>query len=472
MKTQPVPFSRKLSQFRLLSRKLNRLMKEGKFQLLSASKQQMLLTRLRELYTSLNGVISTFRLKKALAGAAFLLGIAFSTTTNAQTFEPKETNPFGINTANFSIPSFVDIDDDGDLDMFISQYEATGYKLGFVENVGTPNSPNFEGQTVVDNPFGLETQNLDPEYVVAVAFADMDNDGDQDMIAGGSGAGENGSIVYYENTGTATQPSFGAPVVDPFGFLPTYYIAIPDLVDIDDDGDFDLLVTEYYANTQFYENVGTAENPMFANPVENPFGIQTSGVTGYYSFFDLADIDVDGDLDLLRVGGAYTSVIEYQENIGTASAPNFAAPQANPFNFDQLGLVAMPHMADIDSDGDTDIFFTNAIISGPTYTFEIQYYENTSIINSTNDLLNESTLTFGPNPTVDFISLSSELKVQNEPINLSIINVSGQIIEQHRIQSFGNQINWNASIGHLPSGAYFLRLETDNQYGIIPFEKL
>ena len=48
MKSRSVPFSRKLSQFRFLSKKLNQLLKDDQFQLLSQAKQKKLLNRLKE----------------------------------------------------------------------------------------------------------------------------------------------------------------------------------------------------------------------------------------------------------------------------------------------------------------------------------------------------------------------------------------------------------------------------------------
>jgi FG-GAP-like repeat/Secretion system C-terminal sorting domain len=472
MKSHFVPFSRKWRQFRFLSRKLNRLLETGKFQLLSHAKQRKLLNRLKELFSSLNGVISTFRLKKALSGAIFLLGLAFSNSAFAQTFAPAVSNPFGISMDNFSAPVMVDIDDDGDLDMFISEYnEVTGFQIKFVENIGSADSPDFTGQQAIDMPFGIQLQNLDTDYITLFDFADMDNDGDQDLLVGGTNFLDEGSILYFENSGTATQANFGAPALNPFGFQPTYYNAFPDLVDIDNDGDFDLLVSEYYANIQFFENVGTPEAPMFASPVQNPFGI-TQPDTAYYSFVGMADIDGDGDQDLLRtVIEEYGSNLYYQENIGTPADPDFAAPVDNPFGFSGFGIVAIPHLADIDADGDIDVFFGNYGYSVPSYFSEILFFENTTAV-STNDLLKETTLKFGPNPASEFISLQSEIIINNAAINLSLVNIAGQVFEQQTIHSFGNQINWKTNIRHLPPGSYFLRLDTEGHFGVIPFNKI
>jgi hypothetical protein len=73
-----------------------------------------------------------------------------------------------------------------------------------------------------------------------------------------------GNTRYFENTGTATSPVFAAPVANPFGLVQTNYYNFPAIADLDDDGDEDILIGEYYGSLQYFKNteinIGIGEN--------------------------------------------------------------------------------------------------------------------------------------------------------------------------------------------------------------------
>ncbi|MDE2985386.1 MAG: FG-GAP-like repeat-containing protein [Gemmatimonadota bacterium] len=91
-----------------------------------------------------------------------------------------------IDVGRRSVPTLVDLDGDGDLDLAVGS-EISGLRLFF--NEGTPRDPVF----VEAEPFGPEV----PAFTAPV-FADIDDDGDLDLIVGGNGGG---LVVYLAARG-------------------------------------------------------------------------------------------------------------------------------------------------------------------------------------------------------------------------------------------------------------------------------
>ncbi|WP_445636281.1 Dystroglycan-type cadherin-like domain-containing protein [Nostoc sp. DSM 114161] len=260
------------------------------------------------------------------------------------------TNPFGLtNVGIYTILTLADIDGDGDLDAFAGKND--GNTL-FYRNTGTSTAPTF---TLEATNFGL----TDVGIYANPTFADIDADGDLDAFVGNV----YGTTLYYQNTGTASSPSFAAPLTNPFGLTDVTFYADPTLVDIDKDGDLDAFVRDYYGNTVYYQNTGTANSPSFAAPLTNPFGLTNGGI---YSFLSLADIDGDGDLDAF-VGNGPGNTLFYR-NSGTATTPAFSFEDTNPFGLADVGDYAVPTFADIDGDGDLDAFVNNSV--GDTLFFK------------------------------------------------------------------------------------------------------
>ncbi|MEM9926353.1 MAG: putative Ig domain-containing protein [Cyanobacteria bacterium P01_D01_bin.50] len=260
-------------------------------------------------------------------------------------------NPFGLDDVGGNAsPTFADIDDDRDLDAFVGN--RAGNTL-FFENEGTASNPSFASR--IANPFGLG----DVGGRAAPTFADIDDDGDLDAFVG-NGAG---NTLFFENEGTASNPSFAGPITNPFGLRDTGNFANPIFVDIDGDGDLDAFDDDSSGRILFFENEGTASNPSFAASIRNPFGL---GGVGGFANPTFADIDGDGDLDAFDDNSS--SRILFFENEGTASNPSFAASIRNPFGLGDVGEFANPTFADIDGDGGLDAFVGNG--AGNTVFFE------------------------------------------------------------------------------------------------------
>jgi len=148
------------------------------------------------------------------------------------------------------------------------------------KNNGSAASASFGAMQA--NPFGLTGQ-----YTMFKAVADIDGDGDMDILASAQDYSTyTNQFLYFENTGTAQNPSFGTPQINPWGLASpaTAYILVSELVDLDNDGDFDLLAKDaYYGNFFYYRNNGSDSNPSFGVVQANPFGLTSPGLGVGYS---------------------------------------------------------------------------------------------------------------------------------------------------------------------------------------------
>ena len=105
-----------------------------------------------------------------------------------------------------------------------------------------------------------------------------------------------GTLVYFKNVGTKKEPLYAKGVDDPFGLSnSTYYLRTPTFADLDDDGDQDVLTGFSYGSFLYYENTGTPSDPKFAEALATPFGLDS---TNYYAMPTFVDLDDDGDMDI------------------------------------------------------------------------------------------------------------------------------------------------------------------------------
>ncbi len=269
-------------------------------------------------------------------------------------FAAPVNSPFGLSDeGDFSAPHFADIDADGDLDAFVANFDGN---TRFFQNTGTATAASFAAP--VTNAFSL---GMEPFRALSV-LADLDGDGDLDAFIGEDA----GNIVYFRNIGTATAASFTAAVTNAFGLSNVGPIAKPSFADLDGDGDLDALVGTGRGDTLYFQNTGTATAASFTAAVTNAFGLVDVGFSASPAF---ADLDGDGDLDALV--GNYDGNTLYFQNIGSATAASFAAQVTNAFGLGKGTLYSTPSFADIDDDGDLDLFMGQS--DGNTL-----YFENTS----------------------------------------------------------------------------------------------
>jgi hypothetical protein len=174
-----------------------------------------------------------------------------------------------IDVGSGAYPFFVDFNNDGLKDLFISNYglymwsyytsgmllKSVYYsKIALFENTGTVEQPEFTRLT--HNFSKLDTMHLTGIFP---AFADLDGDNDTDMLFGQG----NGSLTFQENIAeSGAYPEFNLPEYNYAGVDVGKY-STPQLFDLNGDGLLDLIIGEQAGNLNYYENTGTVNDPEF-----------------------------------------------------------------------------------------------------------------------------------------------------------------------------------------------------------------
>jgi hypothetical protein len=244
-------------------------------------------------------------------------------------------------------PTLVDIDGDGDLDIFVGEREGS---IFFFENIGTPTNAIFAAP--VADPFGINRVTstnpappIPPQtqtaFSAAPKFVDIDGDGDLDMFVARNdrfGASD-GNIEYFENIGSATSPTFvkRTGAANPFNGIttPVDSRSVLAFADVDGDGDIDALIGESVSGQgtlRFFENQGTANAPNFVERTgaDNPFNALNGMAALEEVAPDFADLNGDGRPDLIIGTRLPADMIRFFENTTPIDPPPPPPPPPEP----------------------------------------------------------------------------------------------------------------------------------------------
>lgn len=179
-----------------------------------------------------------------------------------------------------------DINNDGWVDLFTGNRSGQPNRL-FINNQGT-----FVDETV---SAGIDKVGLG----MGVASLDYDNDLDMDLVWTTWPGATTNPNAFYENTSTPGNVSFTDVAVASGTTDPGGWGISTNAGDIDNDGWMDFFVTNGFSDT-------TTPNVLFRNKADGTFEDITATLQGGAAFdgrgVAFADIDGDGDLDLVITG--------------------------------------------------------------------------------------------------------------------------------------------------------------------------
>ena len=253
--------------------------------------------------------------------------------SDGQSWIERPVVTMGIGTASALI--LADVDGDGDLDFVVA--DSTGDAVKWIENETLHRSAFFATETIVAGSF---------DGAISVRAADLDGDGDLDLLGTASQGDE---VSWWRNDDGTGGAWSELSIVTSFDFAVSARAA-----DMDGDGDLDVLAcSPFDDDVTWWENTAGDATTWTQHLIDGGFDGARS--------VEPADMDGDGDVDVVGVAFQADHVVWWENTAGDGTAWTEQAIDLAPKDVSVL----LP--TDIDSDGDIDV-----AVGGDDFT----WYEN------------------------------------------------------------------------------------------------
>lgn len=330
-----------------------------------------------------------------------------------------------IDVGSGSMPILVDVNGDGLKDLLVANYFNfkpvldKESRVAYYRNTGTAENPVFT--FVSYNQFNLKDFGLGLRVIPT--FGDLDGDGDLDMIVGN----ETGRVHLFTNAAGAgntmnfTTQSFNLQDEDG-AVINVGTFSSPCLVDLNRDGLLDLVIGNKNGRMHYYQNTGTATNPSFVL-VNNFLGGVDADPNSPDGFAVPHFVDVDSAWHLFL--GARNGKMIYATGIEDNLQPgqNFTTILPNFINFDIQSYSSF-WVEDINENGRFELFVGNDL--GGIELFEHDPNSNVSVENNEQPWA----IVAYPNPFEQKVTLN-HLNDSMSPtgVNIQVLNTMGQVLK-------------------------------------------
>ena len=361
------------------------------------------------------------------------------TNTTASTYFVQSDTAFlqkqMIDFGRFAFPAVFDYDGDGLNDLIVGneQYAPlyngsikTG--LAVLRNTGTLQHPKFD---LVNRNYADVNSLAFPTGGAAPAFGDLDGDNDKDLIIGS----EDGKLYFYINNPIGSVANFTLSQPAYFNIDVGNY-SIPQIVDLNNDGLNDLVAGRRNGTINYYQNTGTVTSATFiAAPTIDTLGniILTvpPGVKGYAAPFFYND---NGTFKLY-VACESGSVFEYGNINGNLSG-TFSLVKTIISNSEGRNLNI--GVGDLNGDNQEDLAVGNFDGGLSLYFLNV----NVIGVQETDEVF--TSVDVYPNPAKQYFSVLLNGMNRDTPLAISIFNAEGSLLIRTDHYKQGNKINTGA----------------------------
>ena len=355
-------------------------------------------------------------------------------------------------------PVLSDWNADGLLDLFVANYgeidsvwNSLGYlntrlisSISLYQNIGTTQQSAF--RLLTKDYANLSSFKLKALYP---AFIDINGDGDVDLLLGNA----DGSIILIENTaGVGNLPVYSSPIFN-YQNIDVGDFSTPQILDINQDGLKDLVSGNKNGTLSYYKNTGSNTNPIFSHISDSLGKVNVRDFNAsYFGYSVPCFFNYNGEIKLF-VGSESGNIYSYkniQNNLNAAFTlvdTMFFIADSSLHRINE-GIRTAPAISDLDLNGFPDLVIGN-------YAGGLSYYFGTNtppFWMSITNIQEEIEFNIYPNPSNNLVNIKLNSS-HNQSYLLCLKDVMGRIMYQVKITE-----NASINLEHFSSGVYFCSL--------------
>lgn len=349
-------------------------------------------------------------------------------------------------------PTLLDYNGDGLKDILVGSRFHEDYdpdfpsQLFLFKNIGTASHPSYE---LVDRDWLSLRDIIDEIDALAPTCADLDGDGDLDLIIGN----KRGKLIHIENLGIPGGSFEVGAVTYPWFDIDVGFSSFPAFVDIDQDGLLDMLIGEERGNINYFRNLGDLHNPVFDSDLTAEENLEEFG--GVDARQDNAvfgrstpTVFTSQDTTFLIVGTSFGNFLLY--DISNVDGTETFEPLIHPISAIIDGGRSRCVVGDMNENNKQELVIGHG--RGGISIYKTEYYVE-GYVSSVEVAQNES-FSLYPNPVYDILTVKlADTRLRT----IKVINNGGKVLTQYQ----GRDRIVKLFVADLTPGLYFTTVTSE-----------